>query len=222
MKKILLLFFLLGVSYQAQADCRKINDTCTVDILSLRPAQFSVGLKEVDLALENLRSLSAKKLQKEIAKKPALVVLGPQQSLFVVDRNHFARELLSLNVSQMQALVIDDASNLNWDDFWTYVKAHNEVYLYDEKGYGPLSPDLLPKNILALSDDPYRSLAVMARDQNCYDKSSVLFADFQWAQFFRARISMTGLSDADYQQALSKALQLCHSQEAANLPGFNP
>ena len=88
-----------------------------------------------------------------------------------------------------------------------------------EQNGKPVSFELIPDSLVNLIDDPYRSLAGYVRDAGGYDKSPTAFCEFQWADFFRARVRI-GPTRADFNNAVATALKLAASPEAAKLPGY--
>ncbi len=99
------------------------------------------------------------------------------------------------------------------------MKEHNWVYLRDSKGQPFSDPKRLPPFIEAMHDDPYRSLSWLVREQVGYQQTEGLFADFQWADFFRARIQLSDGTNA-LDRATAQAATLAHSPDAHDLPGY--
>ena len=95
---------------------------------------------------------------------------------------------------------------------------HQWVHPYDAKGRR-CPVDRLPKALAELADDPYRSLAGDVRHLGGFPKDATPFAEFLWADFFRRRIKLTQLQ-REPDVALQSAVSLCHSPEAAHLPGW--
>jgi len=65
--------------------------------------------------------------------------------------------------------------------------ASKYIWLYDEKGNQPINP-LLLSTLDHLINDPYRSLAWMARRAGAYIKDVVSYQELIWANFFRDNI----------------------------------
>jgi hypothetical protein len=57
------------------------------------------------------------------------------------------------------------------------------------------------------------------RERGDYAKSDDPFAEFQWADFFRSKLSSTN-ADTEMERLIRNAIQLCHTPEAGKLPGF--
>ena len=111
---------------------------------------------------------------------------------------------------------------------------------------GPLDPALLPKTVKDLQNDPFRSMASIAKVYGCFKQTDTPYEEFLWADFFRSKLmndfmkfsasepqyrkwcvvrpfSPLCLSKPDtniIEKLLSKALELCDSPDASTLPGF--
>ena len=100
-------------------------------------------------------------------------------------------------------------------------RAMGLFYDRDQFGVGPHDPNHLPEDVRSLADDPFRSVAWQVRKRGGYDKSSLPFAEFKWAQYFREHIK-TYPTRADFEQAVIEALAIAHAPGAKNLPGYKP
>jgi hypothetical protein len=78
-------------------------------------------------------------------------------------------------------------------------------------------PAWLPKSLLDLPDDPYRSLASAVRKKGGFAKveGDPFFTEFRWANFFRERMNI-----GDWSDSVSHASKLARSSAAGRLPGF--
>lgn len=219
---IALLFFTNAVHATEPCSVRSpINELCTVRIADLHPTQMSVGLRAVKEKEEKLAEKSPKKLEKYKLEHPEPTVIGPGGKLYIIDHHHLGRALWNLRIEGTYATIVANFSRLSEAGFWKMMEQKKWVYAYDENGKGPHPYSKLPSSVANLRDDPYRSLAGAARDAGAYEKTSTPFAEFKWADFFRARIKI-GTSDKDFENALDKAIKLAQSKEAANLPGYLP
>jgi hypothetical protein len=111
-------------------------------------------------------------------------------------------------------------SSIGYHEFWKQMNTKKWSHLHDQFGEGPHDPIYLPKDIRAVSDDPYRSLAWMVRDQGGFKKSQHWFTDFEWANYFRRKHLLKEEFNIDYQLACKKALRLARSPSAKKLPGY--
>jgi hypothetical protein len=193
---------------------------CEVAIALLRPTQFSVGQKEVEMRAAKLRKLTAGALAEYLDKHIAPIVVGPGGEPYLLDHHHLARAILLAGIpAKMPAEVKENWSQLSEPEFWAKMKAAHWLYLYDETGKGPLEPVALPRTIGKMRDDPYRSLVWLVRKRGGLDKSSEPFSEFVWANFFRTRVKFTG-AELGSEPTIQSALALAHSPEAKDLPGY--
>jgi hypothetical protein len=77
----------------------------------------------------------------------------------------------------------------------------------------------IPKTVLQLKDDPFRSLAGELRRAGGFAKDTTPFSEFLWADFFRRKIKRKTV-EADFAAAIERALRLARSEEAEYLPGW--
>src|SRR6185437_4429789 len=130
-----------------------------IPILSLRPTQMTVGMREVKEKRKRWREHKSKKKQSELLGKHMIpVVLGPDQHYYVVDHHHLARSLYDEGVKDILVTVIGDLTMVERDAFWGVLDNKRWVYPYDAKGERRHFRDL-PKTVTDLKDDPFRSLA---------------------------------------------------------------
>ena len=194
--------------------------TYEVDIDDVRPTQFAVGFKEIQLKVRDIERAIAKGELKELKwKKRGLAVVGPNGLLYLVDGHHFARALLEAGKKSMLVKVKKDYSDLGWAEFWKKMRKKDYCYLVDENGVERDVADL-PKSFKALKDDRYRALAWLVREADGYENLTEPFQEFRWAEFFRTRVRFTGSSYESWEKALLKAMELAASREAKNLPGY--
>jgi hypothetical protein len=189
---------------------------CTIKAEDLRPTQFALGFEMVQEKVRVLNKLSKDKRRDYLRARPVPVVIGPGGLVYAIDHHHLTRAVLDSGHSKMMARVQENWLALSAEAFWRKMQSFGFVYLYDAKGRGPLSPLELPTAVLKMSDDPYRSLAALAREEGCYKKSRQPFAEFAWAQYFRPRV----LIDGSAKKSVPRAMPFCHESSAAHLPGF--
>src|ERR1700709_1412941 len=90
-----------------------------IPILSLRPTQMTVGMREVKAKRKRWREHKSKKKQAKLLGKHMIpVVLGPDQHHYVVDHHHLARALHEEGVKDILVTGIGDLSMGNADPFW--------------------------------------------------------------------------------------------------------
>ncbi|WP_371425382.1 ParB-like protein [Tardiphaga sp.] len=190
-----------------------------VPILSLRPTQMTVGMREVKEKRQRWRAHKSKRKQAELLGRHMIpVVLGPDQLHYVVDHHHLARALHDEGVKDVLVTVIADLTMVDVKAFWGVLDHRRWAYPYDAKGERRHFKDI-PKSVTGLKDDPFRSLAGEIRRAGGYAKDTTPFSEFLWADLFRRRLS-TKEVEADFAKALEKALAIAKSKDAIYLPGW--
>jgi hypothetical protein len=193
-----------------------------VPILSLRPTQMTVGMREVKEKRKRLREYwkehSKKKQGIFLGRHMIPVVLGTDKQHYVVDHHHLARALHDEGVQDAIVSVIADLRMVDRDAFWGVMDNKRWVYPYDAKGERRPFKDL-PQSIAGLKDDPFRSLAGELRRAGGFAKDTTPFSEFLWADFLRRKISRKSV-EADFKEATRKALALAKGKDAVYLPGW--
>jgi hypothetical protein len=190
-----------------------------VPILELRPTQMTVGMREVKEKRQRWREHKSKKKQEELLGKHMIpVVVGPDKRFYVVDHHHLARALHDEGVADILVTVIGDLTMVERDAFWGVMDNKRWVYPYDAKGERRTFKDL-PKSVIELKDDPFRSLAGELRRVGGFAKDTTPFSEFLWADFLRRRLSRKNVEN-DFEKALEKGLALAKDKGAIYLPGW--
>lgn len=194
-----------------------------IPILSLRPTQMTVGMIEVKEKRKRLREYwkehpSRKKQGEYLGRHMIPVVLGPDKRHYVVDHHHLARALHDEGVGNILVTVIADLTMVDKDAFWGVLDNHRWVYPYDAKGVRHHFKDI-PKSVVDLKDDPFRSLAGELRRVGGFAKDTTPFSEFLWADFLRRKIPRKSV-DANFEKSIEKALGYAKSKDAVYLPGW--
>ena len=189
-----------------------------IPILSLRPTQMTVGMREVKEKRKRWREQKKKKQAESLGKHMIPVVRGPDQRYYVVDHHHLARALHEEGVTDILVTMIGDLSMVERDAFWGVMDNKRWVYPYDAKGDRRHFKDL-PKSITELKDDPFRSLAGELRRVGGFAKDTTPFSEFLWADFLRRNIS-NKVVEENFAKAMEKSLALAKSPAAVYLPGW--
>jgi hypothetical protein len=189
-----------------------------VAILDLRPTQITVGMREVIAKRKHWRETGAKKGREFLGKHLIPVILGPKRRYYVVDHHHLARALHDEGVNDIAVTVVANLGKLERDAFWTVMDNHNWMHPFDADGRRRHYDDI-PKSVVDLVDDPFRSLAGELRRAGGFAKDTTPFSEFLWADFLRRRMKRK-LVEADFDRAVDKALQLAKSMDADYLPGW--
>ena len=190
-----------------------------VPILSLRPTQMTVGMREVKEKRKRWREHKSDKKRAELLGKHMIpVVLGPDERHYVVDHHHLARALHDEGVKDILVTVIADLTMVDGDVFWGVMDHKRWAYPYDARGGRRHFRDI-PKTVEGLKDDPFRSLAGELRRAGGFAKDTTPFSEFLWADFLRQRISRKSVED-NFAKALEKGLALVKGHDAVYLPGW--
>jgi hypothetical protein len=189
-----------------------------VPILTLRPTQMTVGMREVKEKRKRWREQGGKKQSDLLGRRMIPVVRGPDERYYVIDHHHLARALHDEGVKDVLVTVVGDLRMVEREAFWGVMDNKRWVYPYDSKGERRHFRDL-PKSIRDLKDDPYRSLAGEIRRLGGFAKDTTPFSEFLWADFLRRKLTRKAV-DANFDKALEKALTAAKSKDAIYLPGW--
>jgi len=189
-----------------------------VSIESLRPTQITVGMREVEEKRKRLRQQKPKKIGAFIGHHMIPVVLGPKKRHYIIDHHHLSLALHKEGLRDVLVTVVLNLSALEPDAFWTVLDHKSLVYPFDPQGRRRDFADI-PKTVMQLKDDPFRSLAGELRRAGGFAKDITPFSEFLWADFFRRKIKRKKI-EADFAGAMEQALRLARSQEAEYLPGW--
>jgi hypothetical protein len=187
-------------------------------ILELRPTQMTVGMREVDEKRKRFRKMKADKKNSMIGKHMVPVVRGPNKRFYVVDHHHLCRALHEEGIKDIFVTVIGDLTMVEREEFWGVMDNKRWVFPYDARGERRQYKDL-PKSIVDLKDDPYRSLAGELRRDGYFAKDTTPFSEFLWADFLRRRIPHATV-EKRFAEAKSRAEKLARSKDAVFLPGW--
>ena len=189
-----------------------------IPILSLRPTQMTVGMREVKEKRKRFREQKKTKQEESLGKHMIPVVRGPDKRYYVVDHHHLARALHEEGIKDILVTVIGDLSMVERDAFWGVMDNKRWVYPYDAKGERRHFKDI-PKSITELKDDPFRSLAGELRRAGGFAKDTTPFSEFLWADFLRRKIS-NKIAEDNFAKAMEKSLALAKGPDAVYLPGW--
>lgn len=188
-------------------------------VMELKPTQFALGMREVEVKVAKLRKMSGKELDDYLHEHKVPVIQAQGGHLYLIDHHHLVRACWEAHIDHVRVEIKADLSSLSEEKFWEKMKASGWVYLHDQFGKGPHAPQFLPIDVRGLADDPFRSLAWELREKKGFTKSEKPFCEFSWANFLREHID-THPGRLGYDEALRHALELCHKPEARKLPGF--
>ena len=149
-------------------------------------------------------------------------MIGPDGLFYITDRHHLTRSIFEADIptkkKRVYTKVGKDFRNKTFTSFYKYMKENNFVYL-KKTGENFRNIENLPKHISMLSDDRFRSLAWIIREQKGYEKVNVLFLEFIWADFLY-KMGIRIKRDRISEEIIRKSLRLVHSKQASHLPGY--
>ena len=190
-----------------------------IPILALRPTQMTVGMREVKEKRKRWRDHKSKKKQAELLGHHLIpVVHGPDDRFYVIDHHHLARALHDEGVRDIFVTIVADLTMVDRDAFWVVLDDRKWVYPYDAKGERRHYRDI-PKSVVDLKDDPFRSLAGELRRVGGFAKDTTPFSEFLWADYLRRRLPRKGI-EQNFDKALERALALAKDKAAIYLPGW--
>jgi hypothetical protein len=185
----------------------------------LRPTQAAVGHLEVKEKRSEWARLPKKKRKVLLLSHVFPCVIGPKGRYFIIDHHHLGVALISERVETAWVAVIDDLSFLSPQAFWRTLEFRRWTHPYDEKGRR-VDFKNIPKRLTSLRDDPFRSLAGLIRRTGGFAKVEEPFAEFLWADFFRATIPPEILRGS-IRKGIKFGMKLARSADARYLPGWS-
>lgn len=185
----------------------------------LHPTQFCLGFMEVEHKVKLIQKMSKTKYNKYLIEKVTPVVIGPNNIYYLIDHHHHAKSLLLLKKKEIIINIIEDWSNLTQSSFERKMIKSKFVNLLDRNN-NKMDFKELPKSILRLDHDYYRSLAWAIREKNGFKKvDNIPFFEFRWGELFRQYIT-ENLIIKHFNLAVELGLKIAKTQDAKDLPGF--
>src|SRR5260370_26762779 len=154
-----------------------------VTIESLRPTQITVGMREVEEKRKRLRKHKPQKIGAYIGHHMIPIVLEPKKRHFIIDHHNLSLALHKEGLRHVLVTVVLDLSALKPDAFWSVLDHKNMVYPFDPSGRRRDFADI-PKSVMQLQGDPFRSLAGELRRAGGFSKDKTPFSQFFCADFF--------------------------------------
>jgi hypothetical protein len=189
-----------------------------IPILDLRPTQITVGMREVSERRKRWRERSAKEMGKFLDQHMIPVVQGPKMRHYIIDHHHLVLALHKEGIEKILVNVVADLNRVEVELFWTVLDNRGWLHPFDAHGRRRDHTDI-PKSIIGLIDDPFRSLAGELRRAGGFAKETTPFSEFLWADFLRQNIK-TRVVRENFNHALETALELARSRQAEYLPGW--
>ena len=187
-------------------------------LAQLRPTQFSVGYAEVELKAAEWKRLKKKERQQVLESHVFPAVLGLEGAYYIVDHHHLGIALIEQGLKEVWVTKLDDLSWLEPGIFWRTMEFRSWTHPYDHRGRRRDFTDM-PRKLIRLQNDPYRSLAGLVRLAGGYAKDLAPFSEFLWADFFRPQVSARLIAD-ERVRATRMGVKLARSNDACYLPGW--
>ena len=186
----------------------------------LHPTQMTVGFRAVKHKRKEWKDVRDSKSGRKafLESHVVPVVFGPEERAYATDHHHVGRALYDSD-EQVWVAVHADLSDLPTDNFWNFMDQNSWCRPCDSEGKRH-DFSALPKDMMGLVDDPYRSLAAAVQKEGAFAKDGSPFEEFLWADFFRSHIRSASL-DKDFPAAVGRAAVAARSKEAAYLPGWS-
>lgn len=203
----------------------------------IHPTQVAVGYAEVAVKMDELLKYEKDgELQKYLKSKIIPCVLGPDNIVYITDHHHLGLALTVLAhdwdkenpkksndnpfVSCNFNILYDfSKSKLPRKEFFKVLDSLNFLHSFDENGQKVDAYENIPKRLIDLQDDPYRSLAGFVRKSGGYNKVEIHYIEFMWADYFRTQLPIEEV-EKNFKKAVLKAIPLALSDEAQTLPGW--
>ena len=188
-----------------------------VNLKDIKPTQVSIGYIEVTKKRAEWQKLSKKQRNALLHEHWFPSILGPKGDYYIIDHHHLGMALHLEDQIEVNLTVLKDLSWLDKSTFWRVMEFHQWVHPFNERGQRVAFSEI-PSSVAKLKDDPYRSLAGLARDEGAFAKDLTPFSEFLWADFFRTKIPKKTISNAS--KALELAIRHAKTKEASYLPGW--
>ena len=202
----------------------RAGDHFMIDAERLHPTQPSLSFREVDWRTGILNGMSQEQVAANVRTNPPQVIIGPGGVAYLTDAHHTMRAILDSKHADKRVcgVIVQNWSDLSEDAFWARMQATHNVYLRDGQDQR-ITPAQLPASLRDSQSDPYRGLTWMVGSRGGFTaRSDVFFQEFYWGEYFRKHIRWNDADDAEFEDAVQRALKLAHEPEASKLPGYIP
>ena len=202
----------------------RAGDHFMIDAERLHPTQPSLSFREVDWRTGILNGMSQEQVAANVRTNPPQVIIGPGGVAYLTDAHHTMRAILDSKHADKRVcgVIVQNWSDLSEHAFWARMQATHNVYLRDGQDQR-ITPAQLPASLRDSQSDPYRGLTWMVGSRGGFTaRSDVFFQEFYWGEYFRKHIRWNDADDAEFEDAVQRALKLAHEPDASELPGYIP
>jgi hypothetical protein len=195
----------------------KKNETLLYDVKKLKPTQFCLGFKEVEFLIDKILKMSSQEYIQYLQTKTVPVVVGPGNEIYLIDRHHHSKSVLDLKRESVLVKVVENFSELSMNDFFIKMNELKYLNLFDENQISKNFEEL-PKSLLDMKHDWFRSLSYAVRESKGYSKQvdSIPFYEFRWGEIYRQYLKESLIKD-DFELALKIAMELTKSDLAQKM-----
>jgi hypothetical protein len=194
------------------------QSVATIAIVDLFPTQVTIGMREVDVKRQWWREETRKRSVGILKAGCIPAILGPENRCYIIDRHHLTRALYEEGIDEVTVTILANWAGLPHNAFWSALECHGWTHPFDDENRRCDYHDI-PRSVLALIDDPFRSLSGALKRAGGYSKQKAPFSEFRWADFLRFKIERE-MIERDFDSALALAMKLALSGEAIELPGW--
>jgi hypothetical protein len=202
----------------------RAGDHFMIDAERLHPTQPSLSFREVDWRTGILNGMSQEQVAANVRTNPPQVIIGPGGVAYLTDAHHTMRAILDSKHADKRVcgVIVQNWSDLSEHAFWARMQATHNVYLRDGQDQR-ITPAQLPASLRDSQSDPYRGLTWMVGSRGGFTaRSDVFFQEFYWGEYFRKHIRWNDADEAEFEDAVQRALKLAHEPDASELPGYIP
>ncbi|MDQ7976018.1 ParB/Srx family N-terminal domain-containing protein [Paraburkholderia sp. SARCC-3016] len=188
-------------------------------LASLKPTQITVGMQYVALKVLDTRRREGAARRALLERHPLPCVRAPDGSVYVVDHHHWARAWFECGIDTVPVRFALEVKAHSMPSFWRKMERRNWLHPFDAHGRRRDVSEL-PGSIAMMRDDPYQSLAALARQCGAYRKSRERYSSFVWADFLREHVRLPGNDKVSLLAALVMCAKVARSRKARRLPGY--
>jgi hypothetical protein len=186
----------------------------------LLPTQLCLGLAEVKARASDFRLESPQSRRRYLRSRPVPIALSSAGEAWMIDRHHRLRALLEVDpkttVFCTVVLELEGASHAHCLE---ELNRRGWLYLLDGDGNGPHPPERLPRSLIELQDDPYRSLVWKLKQEGLIrPRPAVPFLEFHWGAWLRTQ-TLPPFSSSELEPALDQARRLVRKRRGGGIPG---
>ena len=139
----------------------------------------------------------------------------------MLDKHHRLRALLEIDrTAEAFGYLVEDLTYRTKINILDYLNSRGWLYLFNCRGVGPQPTKNLPKNLLELTDDPFRSLVWKLKREGLINPQPLIpYNEFIWGNWLRKR-PFPPFNSLNLKPAINLARKLVVSKSCSHLPGW--